>query len=80
MYFNVFQCISIGTIQLLELLLPHATQKSLDRAMIAATARSHHHVVEYMLSQRGNQEEKEEKEGTEGTDTSSGGGGGGGAT
>jgi FK506-binding protein 1 len=41
-----------GSNNILEILMPQATQKSLDRAMIAATARSHHHVVEYMLSKR----------------------------
>ena len=49
---SLHACGLSGSNMILEVLLPHATQKSLDRAIIAATARSHHHVVEYMLSQR----------------------------
>ena len=54
---SLHACGLCGSNQMLEILMPHATSKSLDRAMIAATARSHHHVVEYMLSQRGAIEE-----------------------
>ena len=54
-------CGLAGSNTILEILMPHATAKSMDRAMIAATARSHHHVVEFMLSQKSSTVESGER-------------------
>ena len=55
---SLHACGLSGSNEMLEILYPHSTQRSLDRAMIAATARSNHNVVQYMLSQKSGSGEK----------------------
>ena len=58
-----------GQAKMLAELMPLASQKSLDRAIIAATARRHHLIVEYILCQRKLAGEAAEEEHGDGTHT-----------